>query len=110
MPVSEEHSAQDAGALRLVRWVFVLGCTVGFFLLFMMIPTSLMFEGSGNFALLLLELMLGTMLVCASLAFYLLSLQVQSMQHTLNLHMNNLRIFADQISRLRYEMRRRGWK
>ena len=95
-------------SLRVVRWICILGCTIGISLLLLTLPTLLMLKSPLSFLSLIFELVFGTILVCASLAFYLLSVQVQSMQYMMNLHMNNLRIFADQISKLKLALRRKN--
>lgn len=86
---------------RLSRGIFLLGSTVGLFVLLMMIPTSIAFKDAGIVVvLLMLELVFGTLLVCSSVGFYLLNLQVHSLQSLMTFHQHNLHIFHDQISKL----------
>ncbi len=101
----ESKALRERALMSLSRWVFLIGCTVGLFTLLLTLPTAVMLENP--IILLVLELMLGTLLVCVSFAMYLLTIQVQSMQFAQSLHMNNLRIFADQIMQLRHSINRR---
>ena len=93
---------------RLSRGIFLLGSTVGLFVLLMMIPTSIAFkDASVVVVLLMLELVFGTLLVCSSVGFYLLNLQVHSLQSLMTFHQHNLHIFHDQISKLFRLLKRR---
>jgi hypothetical protein len=86
---------------RLSRGIFLMGSTVGLFVLLLMIPTAIYFKDPGvTFLLMVIELVLGTLLVCSSIAFYLLSIQVFSLQALLTFQQHNLAIFHDQIARL----------
>jgi LSD1 subclass zinc finger protein len=99
------HVMQD----RLTRGIFLLGSTVGIFVVFMMIPTALYFENSAVvFFLMLVELVFGTLLVCSSVSLYLLSIQVRGMQSLMTFQQHNLSIFHDQISRLFAMFKRRS--
>jgi len=93
---------------RLSRGIFLLGSTVGLFVLLMMIPTSLAFKDPSDVVvLLMLELVFGTLLVCSSVGFYLLNLQVHSLQSLMTFHQHNLHIFHDQIAKLFKLLKRR---
>lgn len=93
---------------RLSRAIFLLGSTVGIFVLLMMIPTAIYIEHSMlSFIFILFELVFGTLLVCASVSFYLLSSQVTSLQALMTFHQHNLAIFHDQIARLFTMFKRR---
>ena len=99
------HVVQD----RLARGIFLLGSTVGIFVIFMMIPTALYFESSPVvFFLMLVELVFGTLLVCSSVSLYLLSIQVRGMQSLMTFQQHNLSIFHDQIARLFAMFKRRS--
>lgn len=94
--------------LRLFKWFFWLGSTVGIFVLLLMVPTVLMIKEIVPMVILLVfELVFGTLLVCASVSCYLLSVQVKNLQSSMNFHQHNLHIFADQISKLFYMLRRK---
>lgn len=98
------HVVQD----RLSRGIFLLGSTVGIFVIFMMIPTAMYFESSAVvFFLMLVELVFGTLLVCSSVSLYLLSIQVRGMQSLMTFQQHNLSIFHDQIARLFSMFKRR---
>ena len=93
---------------RLSRGVFLVGSTVGVFVLLMMVPTAIFFKDSAlAFLLMMIELVLGTLLLCSAVAFYLLSLQVFSLQALMTFQQHNLAIFHDQIARLFGMFRRR---
>ena len=105
---SEENERLRKFQDRLSRGIFLLGSTVGLFVLLMMIPTSIAFKDPGVVVvLLMLELVFGTLLVCSSVGFYLLNLQVHSLQSLMTFHQHNLHIFHDQISRLFKLLKRR---
>jgi hypothetical protein len=105
---SEENERLRKFQDRLSRGIFLLGSTVGLFVLLMMIPTSMAFKDPGVVVvLLMLELVFGTLLVCSSVGFYLLNLQVHSLQSLMTFHQHNLHIFHDQISRLFKLLKRR---
>ena len=94
---------------KLAKWFLFVGSFIGIFTLLLMIPTAFVLKDQ-TIALaicLVLELVFGTLLVCSSLSFYLLSLQVQNMQSMTTFHQHNLQIFADQISKL-FQMIRRS--
>jgi hypothetical protein len=94
---------------RLTRGIFLLGSTVGIFVIFMMIPTAVYFENSAVvFFFMLVELVFGTLLVCSSVSLYLLSLQVRGMQSLMTFQQHNLSIFHDQIARLFSMFKRRS--
>ena len=93
---------------RLSRIIFLLGSTVGIFVLLMMIPSILYIQNQALLVFfLIMELVFGTLLVCASVSFYLLSSQVYSLTALMTFHQHNLAIFHDQISRLFTMFKRR---
>ena len=76
----------------------------------MMLPTALYFKDHHPglvFFFMLVELVFGTLLVCASLCFYILSIQVTGIQSQINLQQHNLAIFREQITRLFAILKRR---
>jgi hypothetical protein len=96
------------GPMRMSKWIFLLGSTVGIFVLALMIPTAIFFkEPTVMVIFLILELIFGTLLVCASISFYLLTIQVKNLQSLMTFHQHNLHIFADQISKLFFLLRKR---
>lgn len=89
------------GPAKMSKWIFLLGSTVGIFMLGLMVPTVLFFDQPVLILILLIiELVFGTLLVCASVSFYLLTMQVRNLQSLMTFHQHNLHIFADQISKL----------
>ena len=93
---------------RLSRGVFFAASTVGVFVLLLMVPTAFFFKDSSlSLVLMIIELVLGTLLLCSAIAFYLLSLQVFSLQALMTFQQHNLAIFHDQIARLFGMFRRR---
>jgi hypothetical protein len=93
---------------RLTRLIFLMGSTVGIFVLLMMVPSLIYIENKGFlYFILLIELVFGTLLVCASVSFYLLSSQVLSLTALMNFHQHNLAIFHDQITKLFTMFKRR---
>jgi uncharacterized membrane protein (DUF485 family) len=93
---------------KLSRIIFLLGSTVGIFVLLIMIPSIIYVENQALLAfLLIMELVFGTLLVCSSVSFYLLSSQVYSLTALMTFHQHNLTIFHDQISRLFTMFKRR---
>ena len=93
---------------RLSRGIFLMGSTVGLFVLLLMVPTAIFFKDSGlAFVLMVSELVFGTLLLCSAIAFYLLSIQVFSLQALMTFQQHNLAIFHDQIARLFGMFRRR---
>ena len=104
----EEHERLRKFQDSLSRGIFLLGSTVGLFVLLMMIPTSIVIKDpSVVVVLLILELVFGTLLVCSAVGFYLLNLQVHGLQSLMTFHQHNLHIFHDQISRLFKLLKRR---
>lgn len=96
---------------RLAKWLFIVESTVGFFTLLMMAPTAY-YLSKPEYAeivqfVLILELVIGALLICSAVSFYLLSIQVNSLQSMMNFHQHNLQIFADQITRIFQMIRRR---
>ncbi|MBF0196214.1 MAG: hypothetical protein HQL32_00815 [Planctomycetes bacterium] len=100
-------SREEKQAL-LPKWLFMLGSSVGLFCFLMTIPSIILFKNSIPLLtfLLCLEVIFGTLLITASFSFYLLSIQVRSMQSLINFQQHNLRIFADQISKLYMMLKR----
>ena len=93
---------------KLSRIIFLLGSTVGIFVLLMMIPSIIYVENQALLAFfLIMELVFGTLLVCSSVSFYLLSSQVYSLTALMTFHQHHLTIFHDQISRLFTMFKRR---
>ena len=105
-PAEEQKVYRDRES-RLWKWLFLMGCSVGIFSLLLMVPTLIMFKEAVPVMvfLMVLELAFGTLLICASLSLYLLNLQVKSLQSLVTFQQHNLRIVADQISRLFYILR-----
>lgn len=100
---------------RLSKFIFYVGCMVGIFTLLSMIPTYFLMNNKElaldqrnlMIFLIIMELVMGTLLVCTTVSFYLLSLQVKTMQSTMSFHQHNLQIFADQISKIFQMIRRK---
>ncbi len=107
--VEGRETAAISGPMRMSKWIFLLGSTVGIFVLALMIPTAIFFKEQPSVMVifLILELIFGTLLVCASISFYLLSIQVKNLQSLMTFHQHNLHIFADQISKLFFLLRKR---
>jgi hypothetical protein len=83
---------------RLARAIFLIGSTVGLFVLLMMVPTAIYLKASAIvFPLMIFELVFGSLLVCISISLYLLSIQVFSLQSSVVLLQHNVTIFHDQI-------------
>lgn len=86
---------------RLARAIFLIGSTVGLFVLLLMIPTAIYLQTSPLvFPLMIFELVFGSLLVCASISLYLLSIQVYSLQSSVVLLQHNITIFHDQIMKV----------
>jgi hypothetical protein len=105
----ESNDRVENSATKMSKWIFLLGSTVGIFIFALMIPTAIIFksEPTALVIFLMIEVVFGTLLVCASISFYLLTLQVKNLQSLMNFHQHNLHIFADQISKLFYLLRKR---
>lgn len=108
VPEPVEKGSAEGTFLRIARWNFLACCTIGIFFLLLAAITALAYKPGASIILLIVEIFLGALLISSSVAFYLLALQMRSVQFLLNLHMNNLRIFADQLGKVKLAIRKRG--